>query len=555
MKNIFRLFFYLFGFFHDILFLTIYLVRTFFRQQLESTEINKDDNATCGIDKFESFYLKGFIQVLSNRYVYFNGNWNVDPYSKYKWKLKWHKLSNRERPQCSDIKIPWEIGRLQHLTSLTLTSTSSIVKAKIVSEINNFIDSNLPYFGVQWACPMDVSIRSINLTIIITYLFSNKEVISNKKIILYLKEQYRYISFYDEKNGELRNNHYFTNLLGQLVLCHFFYKFLEEKKYLADIDSILMRFKVELDFQFRGDSFNFEGSSNYHRLSTEITFWFYIYLKDIEKFDSKDSEMLKEKLKDMIKHLKVLSNGIGLTHVGDTDSGVIVDFNFSFVEDTNDIFFKDISKNGLFLLKLDLDNLDKYNLHSVLNDVELKRKTTYPVKNVKIKRVSLKNGKWLLPTELSLFNNTYINLELGVIKVFFKNGWILIKTKGKSNSGHSHFDFLRVECCFDDCFYSLFPGTESYSITPEKRVFNRSDLYKHKTNISGGAFARLPEYIYNAHSECKVSDNVVNVIYDGKYIKLSSTPEGVLLQSNTAPFLYPDTLWGGYNFNVKLEYL
>ncbi|MEZ7879117.1 MAG: hypothetical protein QMC11_02655, partial [Rhodospirillales bacterium] len=65
-----------------------------------------------------------------------------------------------------DIKIPWELARLQHLPQLAL-AYSDQRSQNLVDEFQNqtldFMSANPPRYGVNWVCTMDVAIRAANL--------------------------------------------------------------------------------------------------------------------------------------------------------------------------------------------------------------------------------------------------------------------------------------------------------------------------------------------------------------------------------------------------------
>ena len=76
----------------------------------------------------------------------------------------------------ADIKVPWEIGRLQHLPWLAWAAALADQRHsgfeesdRYVSEyqfqVMDFIASNPPRFGCQWMCTMDVAIRAANLVL------------------------------------------------------------------------------------------------------------------------------------------------------------------------------------------------------------------------------------------------------------------------------------------------------------------------------------------------------------------------------------------------------
>src|SRR5262249_56923515 len=68
-------------------------------------------------------------------------------------------------PDDSDIKVPWELSRFQHLPVLAgahrLTSEQRWLD-EIGAQLDDWIGSNPVEFGANWACTMDVAIRAAN---------------------------------------------------------------------------------------------------------------------------------------------------------------------------------------------------------------------------------------------------------------------------------------------------------------------------------------------------------------------------------------------------------
>ena len=76
----------------------------------------------------------------------------------------------------SDIKVPWELSRFQHLSVLgqayrlashrlpgdEADALASAAAAEAAAQIDEWIESNPRGLGVNWACTMDIAIRAFN---------------------------------------------------------------------------------------------------------------------------------------------------------------------------------------------------------------------------------------------------------------------------------------------------------------------------------------------------------------------------------------------------------
>ena len=178
-----------------------------------------------------------------------------------------------------DVKVPWELARMQHLPQLALyaiTRKEKIKQKKIILEIKNqffdFISSNPPGFGINWLCPMDVGIRATNwiitLDIIYTHLnqFSKNEI----EIILFSILKHGRFLLNNLEWSEDRNNHYYSNICSLTFIS----LYLRGPRCLDYWRSFsINEFNYESIRQFYEDGGNFEGSTAYHRMSCEMLFF------------------------------------------------------------------------------------------------------------------------------------------------------------------------------------------------------------------------------------------------------------------------------------------
>tara|TARA_B100000925_G_scaffold286543_2_gene264445 strand:+ start:1637 stop:3757 length:2121 start_codon:yes stop_codon:yes gene_type:complete len=214
--------------------------------------------------------------LIEGRYSYID--WSLDVYSGYRWEPNTWYLKQRSVPEGVDIKTPWEIGRLQFLPQVALLSNHSPDSQEQIIFIKNtildFISSNPPRFGVQWVCTMDVGIRAANM--VVSYLIASNADFSdvfddqfNEVFVMSLIDHGRHIINNLEYNPNLTSNHYFSNIAGLLYLSSFLVDLDvdEAKGWLAFSVQETMS---EILKQFNEDGSNFEGSTSYHRLSTEI---------------------------------------------------------------------------------------------------------------------------------------------------------------------------------------------------------------------------------------------------------------------------------------------
>ena len=219
---------------------------------------------------------------LSHKYIPID--WQIDFKSGYRWseKKRYREIEFGNKPGV-DIKVPWELSRMQHLPTLALMygfAKSEVVKNKnqedYYQEIRNqffdFMATNPPGYGVNWVCAMDVSIRLVNVLVSYDILKSsgaNIDEIFKKSLILFIYSHANHIHKNLEWHQKYRGNHYLSNIAG-LIYAGAFLSGDQANKWLEfGVQELI----TETLYQFNSDGSNFEGSTCYHRLSAEIVLW------------------------------------------------------------------------------------------------------------------------------------------------------------------------------------------------------------------------------------------------------------------------------------------
>jgi hypothetical protein len=208
-------------------------------------------------------------------------DWQLDFKSGYRWsERQWSKKIRFGHQPGVDIKVPWELARMQHLPQLALASLapdcSESLKTRIQDEFQNqvldFIATNPPGFGVNWVCPMDVAIRAVNWLVARDLLLSSQVQLKPQIEDILAKSIYEH-GKYIVANFEwspLRANHYLADITGLVFIAAYLPTTTEIDNWLAFAVQELIK---EVDRQFHPDGGNFEGSTSYHRLSAEMVYY------------------------------------------------------------------------------------------------------------------------------------------------------------------------------------------------------------------------------------------------------------------------------------------
>ncbi|MDP1526052.1 MAG: heparinase II/III family protein [Rhodocyclaceae bacterium] len=212
-------------------------------------------------------------------------DWQIDFKSGFRWSERtWYRDVGFGNLPGVDVKVPWELSRMQHLPTLALASCFASAgfdgfeapdryAREFRNQILDFIATNPPRFGVNWACAMDVAIRVANWLVAYDIIAASGIRFDDEFDGLFaasVRTHARHISANLEWSPTVRGNHYIANILGLLFSSIYLPCDKETNTWLAfSIHELIS----EVDYQFHEDGSNFEGSVCYHRLSAEMVTW------------------------------------------------------------------------------------------------------------------------------------------------------------------------------------------------------------------------------------------------------------------------------------------
>ncbi len=222
-------------------------------------------------------------QLLSPEYSPID--WQLDVKSGYRWDGRTWFLLVPLRPQRgADIKVPWELGRMQHLPQLAIAhacaregmvgfSAPEVYVQEFRNQVLDFIATNPPRYGVNWRCAMDVSIRVVNWLVAYDLFVTSGAVFDQPFLDIFVRsvwEHCTHVLHHLEWRPDYRNNHYLANIAG-LLFCSVYLP-------CTPLTDAILAFAVqelvlEVARQFHEDGGHFEASVCYHRLSAEMVFY------------------------------------------------------------------------------------------------------------------------------------------------------------------------------------------------------------------------------------------------------------------------------------------
>jgi len=358
-------------------------------------------------------------------------NWHYDPSSKNEFSRKdWYRLIRKNIPKGSDLKYPWELSRFQHLTLLgqayTITAEEKYT-LEFVNQITDWIENNPVRYGINWACTMEVGIRIANWIVGLMYfiesdtidvefltLFNNSAMVHGDHIYNNLENLQVYTS-----------NHYAANIAGLFILSVYLPRSTRIRRWqkfaFKELESEIINQTYESGWQY-------ESSTSYHRLVTEMFLYSYLFGKAFNIFFS---NKYVNRLKKMLDVLSIVSKpGGAIPQIGDNDSGRFLVFNFD--------------KN--------YDDLDV----GYLMNTAVKQEGLLTENHFSFPYIYDDAGRFIWKNE-----NLYMILVAG--------------PKGQGgNGGHAHNDILSYELNVDGYDIIVDPGTFVYTGNPKERNYFRS---------------------------------------------------------------------------------
>jgi len=391
--------------------------------------------------------------------------WNEDFKTGFIWENKFYKnIKIIDLNNNSDVKIPWEISRFQHIPTLGqvyLLTNIPKYSMEFKNQIEDWIKKNPIEMSVNWTCTMDVAIRACNW--ITGYFFFencpdiNKEFWIEFNKALYLHGKYIFNNL--ENVTQYNSNHYLSDIAGLIWLGLYFKNFRYKKEDTRNnpkkwIDFGLKEFEKEMKSQVNPDGTDYEASTAYHCFVTEL-FLFTSILCSKNKITF--SKEFSDKLEKMIEFIMNITKPNGyIPLLGDMDSGrfvVLSDYGGS--GDKRDFRYL-IALGGKYF------NRDNFKFYSSNNNNQA---PFWCFENI----IAFKQVPYNLKSK-AYENGGYYILRNDKIYIILKCG----PNGMNGNGGHTHNDQLSFELNVSGRDFIIDPGTYVYTADYKLRNLFRS---------------------------------------------------------------------------------
>lgn len=223
-----------------------------------------------------------------------------------------------------DIKLPWEMSRAQHMVVIayayTLTHNTHYAQV-CITQMLDWIEKNPFMRGVNWMCPMDVGLRAVNWVWTLQLLMQTSMLdhTTLQTIVASLHDHAVYLEYNWELYDGRTSNHYLSDLVGYYYLCYVFRSIPAYQTKAAWCWQQILR---ELDKQVFDDGTDYEGSTYYHRLVTELFYHAVLASRAFGFLVAEDTLKKIDRMSDFVKNCTPAHGR--LIALGDHDSGAVL---------------------------------------------------------------------------------------------------------------------------------------------------------------------------------------------------------------------------------------
>lgn len=201
-------------------------------------------------------------------------DWSSDPVSGYRWPRRFHtgyRYADLVRPGCpSDIKVPWELGRLQFLPLLALAYRISGRRryTRVAAElVEGWTSANPVGVGIGWVVGMEVALRAISLILTLDLAAAAADDVKSKADVPTLLAEHGRFLYRNVEYSDINGNHHTACLLGLLYLG---LALPGESESAAWTEAALAGLREAIRNQVHEDGVCHEGSIPYHRFVAEM---------------------------------------------------------------------------------------------------------------------------------------------------------------------------------------------------------------------------------------------------------------------------------------------
>ena len=246
--------------------------------------------------------------------------WQLDFVSGKEWPPLPSERLQVVRHDGSDVKVPWELSRLQFLPVLGKgwrLRRDEGYRTTAKSLLSDWMQQNPVGIGVNWTVAMEASLRAISVCFLLELLapFGPAEQAWLEDVTRCLWEHLLFIEAHNEFSHFARSNHYLSNIVGMFCLSSYLIG--------PGMDARRIRYSQlverEIKHQVYEDGGDHEASIGYHVLVCQM---FTVYAMLAGARGMEPSAAFFRRLRGMYEFMAAVADADGrLPQVGDCDDG------------------------------------------------------------------------------------------------------------------------------------------------------------------------------------------------------------------------------------------
>jgi hypothetical protein len=248
--------------------------------------------------------------------------WRADSTAGYEWPLAYFIFVNfLTHGREADVKVPWEVGRLQWLVWLAegaVAHPELDVRVGAIAAFEGVLAdwrrSNPLGYGPNWTVGMEVAIRAINIGVAAAVLWETLSPHGRTLVLRVLAEHRDFLTAFPETSDKPGNHS---------LLCECGRQFLDDVVFSKAPDSSeRARRRAAIAAQFEADGLHVEHAPMYHRLCTEALSWSAAFSALTDgSVDSETAHLLRA-ASAALASLEMAAGTLPV--IGDSDSGQVM---------------------------------------------------------------------------------------------------------------------------------------------------------------------------------------------------------------------------------------
>ncbi len=249
--------------------------------------------------------------------------WHLDPVTGGTWPARAYcfDVPYRRERTLGDVKYVWELNRLQFLqpvAALAACEQDDALAAFCLAEIEDWMEANPPFRGVNWASGIELALRIVSLLVVVGLLGPERvPPAQRRKIRMCLNAHAYWLMRYPSRHSSA-NNHLIAEA-GALFLLGTLWPELGIGDRAAAAHAVLIE---EVGRQFHDDGVGAEQSPSY----TAFTLEWYLLAADVAaRVGDPFPKSVTKRLGEAGQFLRwIMDEGSNVPCIGDDDEGRVI---------------------------------------------------------------------------------------------------------------------------------------------------------------------------------------------------------------------------------------